>query len=44
MMFLGLANTDRSCGVGALATIIVDIVMGRFNYKMLNDSLKARWK
>jgi tripartite ATP-independent transporter DctM subunit len=39
MMFLGLATPTEAAALGALATIIVSVAMGRFSYKMLKASV-----
>jgi tripartite ATP-independent transporter DctM subunit len=39
MMFLGLATPTEAAALGALATIIVAVAMGRFSFKMLKASV-----
>jgi tripartite ATP-independent transporter DctM subunit len=39
MMFLGLATPTEAAALGALATIIVAVAMGRFSFKMLRASV-----
>jgi tripartite ATP-independent transporter DctM subunit len=41
MMFLGLATPTEAAALGALATVVVDIFMGRFNWRMLKASMKG---
>jgi tripartite ATP-independent transporter DctM subunit len=41
LIFLGVATPTEAAALGALATLIVNIAMGRFNWKMLRSSMKG---
>ena len=41
MMFLGLATPTEAAALGALATIVVAVAMGRFSFRMLTASVKG---
>ena len=41
MIFLGLATPTEAAALGALATLIVDLVMGRLSWRMIRASMKG---
>ena len=41
MMFLGLATPTEAAALGAMATIIINVFMGQFNFLMLKKTLKG---
>jgi tripartite ATP-independent transporter DctM subunit len=41
LIFLGVATPTEAAALGALATLIVNIFMGRFNWRMLKASMKG---
>jgi tripartite ATP-independent transporter DctM subunit len=41
LIFLGVATPTEAAALGALATLIVNIFMGRFNSRMLKSSMKG---
>jgi TRAP-type mannitol/chloroaromatic compound transport system permease large subunit len=41
LIFLGVATPTEAAALGALATLIVNIFMGRFNSRMLKASMKG---
>jgi len=41
LIFLGVATPTEAAALGALATLIVNVFMGRFNWKMLKASMKG---
>ena len=41
LIFLGVATPTEAAALGALATLLVNIGMGRFNWRMLSASMKG---
>jgi tripartite ATP-independent transporter DctM subunit len=41
LIFLGVATPTEAAAFGALATLIINILMGRFNWRMLKASMKG---
>jgi tripartite ATP-independent transporter DctM subunit len=41
LIFLGVATPTEAAALGALATLIVNVIMGRFNWQMLKASMKG---
>lgn len=41
LIFLGVATPTEAAALGALATLVVNIAMGRFNWKMLSAAMKG---
>jgi len=41
LIFLGVATPTEAAALGALATLIVNVLMGRFNWRMLKASMKG---
>jgi tripartite ATP-independent transporter DctM subunit len=41
LIFLGVATPTEAAALGALATLIVNVFMGRFNWRMLKASMKG---
>lgn len=41
LIFLGVATPTEAAALGALATLLVNVFMGRFNWRMLKASMKG---